>query len=68
MFIQKKKNKSGSTSVHILQKVKGRNRIVKSLGFSFAENEIEGMLQQARDLLPRLFDQMTIFDEPLPIL
>jgi len=64
MFIQKKKNRSGSTSVHILQKVMGRNRIVKSLGFSFEKDEIESKLHQARELLPRLFDQMTIFDEP----
>lgn len=64
MFIQKKKNRSGSTSVHILQKVMGRNRIVKTLGFSFEKDEIESKLHQARELLPRLFDQMTIFDEP----
>ncbi len=64
MFIRKKKNRSGSTSVHILQKVMGRNRIVKSLGFSFEKDEIERKLQKARELLPRLFDQMTIFDEP----
>lgn len=67
MFILKKKNKSGSTSVHILQKVKGKNRIIRTMGFSLAEDEIERMVQQARELLPRLFDQMTIFDEPSPL-
>ena len=64
MFILKKKNKSGSTSVYILQKVKGKNHIIRTMGFSFAEDEINHMVQQARELLPRLFDQMTIFDEP----
>lgn len=37
---------------------------MKSLGFSFEKDEIERKLHQARELLPRLFDQMTIFDEP----
>lgn len=67
MFILKKKNKSGSTSVHILQKVNGKNRIIRTMGFSFAEDDIERMEQQAREMLPRLFDQMTIFDEPSPV-
>jgi hypothetical protein len=32
MFIRQKQNKSGSTSVHIVSKARGKYKIVKSIG------------------------------------
>lgn len=48
MFINRSKNKSGTVSVHVLQK-RGRNNVlVKSFGSSRDEKEIERMVEQAR--------------------
>ena len=48
MFINKSRNKSGMTSVRVLEK-RGRNNVlVKSMGSSRDEKEIERMVEQAK--------------------
>lgn len=53
MFINRSRNKSGTTSVRVLQK-RGRNNVlVKSFGSSRDESEIERMVIQAREFILR---------------
>lgn len=51
MFINRSKNKSGTTSVRVLQKRDGNNVLVKSIGSSRDESEIERMVEQAQDFI-----------------
>jgi hypothetical protein len=41
MFLRKKKNKSGSTSVQIISKERGKYKVVKTIGSSNNEQEIQ---------------------------
>ena len=53
MFINKSRNKSGMTSVRVLEK-RGRNNVlVKSMGSSRDEKEIERMVEQAKVFIKR---------------
>lgn len=63
MFVRKKKNSSGSTSIQIIQKQKGKYKVVKTLGSSFDEKEIEKIYWQAQEAIPNLFNQLTLFHE-----
>lgn len=53
MFINRSRNKSGTTSVRVLQKRGGNNVLVKSFGSSRDESEIERMVKQAREFILR---------------
>ena len=64
MFIRKKKNKSGSTSVQIIQKQQGKYKVVKSLGASYEEHVIEEYYRLAQEAILRMFNQLTFFEEP----
>lgn len=62
MFVRKKKNKSGSVSIQIIDKVDRKNKILETIGCSSKIEEIELLYQQAlRELLnyygPTLFDK-----------
>ena len=59
MFIRKKRNKSGSVSVQIVQKVGRKNQLVQSIGCSSDDKEIEALYQEAQMLLPSLQKQST---------
>ncbi|RCW38351.1 IS1634 family transposase [Marinilabilia salmonicolor] len=63
MFIRKKRNKSGTTSVQIIQKVKRSNKILKTIGSSSNPSEIEKLYQKALYEMPRLYGA-TLFDSP----
>lgn len=53
MFINKSRNKSGTTSVRVPEK-RGRNNVlVKSMGSSRDEKEIERMVEQAKVFIKR---------------
>jgi len=64
MFIRKKKNRSGSVSIQIIQKQQGNYTVIKTLGSSKEEEEIDRLYRQAQEAIPRLFNQITLFDEP----
>lgn len=49
MFVRKKKNNSGSTSIQIIQKQKGKYKVVKTLGPFFDEEEIKKIYRQAQE-------------------
>lgn len=64
MFVRKKSNNSGSTSVQIIQKQQGKYIVLKTLGSSKDEEEIDRLFRQAQEAIPRLFNQITVFDDP----
>jgi len=63
MFVVKKKNKSGSISVQIVQKVNRINKTLKIIGTSSDPEEIESLYKQALYEMPRLYGA-TLFDPP----
>lgn len=64
MFVFKKKNRSGSTSVQIVQKVNRSNKVLKIIGTSSDPEEIECLYKQALFEMPRLYGA-TLFDTPI---
>jgi len=63
MFVRKKKNKSGSISIQIIQKVHRSNKVLKTIGSSSDPTEVERLYQQALYEMPRLYGA-TLFDQP----
>lgn len=61
MFIRKKPNPSGSLSVQVIQKVNGRNKILKTLGSATTQQEIEKLVDQARQEIERFSAQPRLF-------
>jgi len=60
MFVRKKKNPSGSISVQIIKKVNGKSKVIKTLGCSKDEEEINRLVElgkkQIKELEPNLFE------------
>jgi len=65
MFIRQKKNRSGSISVQIIQKIGRINKVVRTIGCSSNQEDIDKLQQQAEYEKERLFGP-TLFD-PIPI-
>lgn len=63
MFIRKKLNKSGSTSIQIIHKVNRSNKVIKTIGSSSDPLEIERLYHKALYEMPRLYGA-TLFDAP----
>ena len=65
MFIYKKINKSGSTTVQIIHKFQRENRIIKTIGTSFDNKEIDKFYRIAQSTIPKIFNQLTLFDDSI---
>ena len=64
MFVRKKKNRSGSISIQIIDKSYGTYRVLKTIGSASDEIEIERLYREATEEIPRLFNQLTLsFDQ-----
>lgn len=63
MFIRKKRNASGSITVQILHKYKGKNHHIKTIGTSNEPEEVDFLYLEAQKCLPGLFNQLSIFAE-----
>jgi len=61
MFIRKKPNPSGSISIQVIQKVNNRNQILKILGSATTQQEIEKLVNLARQEIERLSAQPKLF-------
>jgi hypothetical protein len=61
MFIRKKQNKSGSTSVQIISKSNGSYKVVKSMGSSDTEEGVTLLLYQAKHELYKIQQQCSLF-------
>lgn len=62
MFIRKKKNKSGSTSVVILDKSSGKSKVIKTIGSTKKPERVESLVLRAQQYIqdkqgqPKLFN------------
>jgi len=63
MFVRKKRNKSGSTSIQIIQKLKGKYKVVRTVGSSADTTELDRLYQEAQELIPKLFNQLTLYED-----
>jgi len=65
MFIRKKKNSTGTTSVHIIEKIHGKQRLVKSLGYGRSELEISNLEILAHQEISRILkqDELSLFEQ-----
>jgi transposase len=61
MFIRKKKNSSGSVSIQVIQKINGRNKILKIIGSAITQQEIDKLISHARQEIERLTAQPKLF-------
>ncbi|WP_418641264.1 hypothetical protein, partial [Sulfurimonas sp. ST-27] len=72
MYVRKKKNSSGSVSIQIIKKVKGRSKVIESIGCSKDSDEIEELLKKGKErikeLEPTLFDNIEQEDKKLKFL
>ena len=63
MFVRKKKNKSGSTSIQILMKVGRKNRLLKTVGCAKTKREEELLILMANNELKQLQGTQSLFEE-----
>ncbi len=61
MFVRKKLNPSGSTSVQIITKSRGKYKVVKSIGCSCNEQEVQKLLYLGKIEVERLDSQSGLF-------
>lgn len=61
MFVRRKKNKSGSTSVQVISKAAGRYSVVRTIGSSSSERRIEELVEEGREEISRLEGQPGLF-------
>jgi transposase len=63
MFVKKKKNRSGTTSVVIVSKDNGKTNYIKTIGTAWEESEIENLYQQGKKWLADYLGNRDIFTE-----
>ena len=61
MFVRTKRNSSGSTSVQVISKARGRYKVVKSLGSATTQQEIDQLVQSAQQEIDRLSKPQKLF-------
>lgn len=61
VFLRKLKNRSGSTSVQIIQKSRGKYRVIKTIGSSKDEQQIQRLWYAGKQEMERLSSQGTLF-------
>ncbi len=60
MFIRKKKNKSGNTSIQVIDKSSGKYKVIQTIGCASNKEDENELYQRAHDLLPTLTKQSRI--------
>ena len=61
MFIRELKNRSGSVSIQIISKARGRYKVVKTIGSATGRREIERLKQLARQEIENIERQSPLF-------
>jgi transposase len=61
MYIRKLKNRSGSVSVQVIQKVRGHYKVLKTVGCATTQRAIEALENQARQVIEELSGQRRLF-------
>ena len=62
MFVRKLKNRSGSLSVQVIQKVRGKYKVVKTVGCATTQREIEHLTNLAKQEIDKLSSQSKLFE------
>lgn len=60
VFIRKKKNKSGSASIQIIDKSSGKYKVIKTVGCADNKQQEKDLIEQAYELFPTLTQQTSI--------
>ena len=68
MFIRENKNRSGSISVQVIEKIKGKNKVIFSVGSSTSPQKIELLKAKAKDYIENRRGALPLFTEPEDIL
>lgn len=61
MFVRKLKNRSGSLSIQVIQKVRGKYKVVKTVGCATTRREIEHLSNLAKQEIDKLSLQSKLF-------
>lgn len=68
MFVRPKKNASGSVSIQIISKSRGKYKVVKTLGSATTRQEIERLTRLAEQEIKRLSEPLSLFSSQDDIL
>ena len=63
MFVRKKKNKSGTLSIQIISKTRGKYKVIRTIGCAKTKREEELMILLANTELERLEGHQSLFVE-----
>lgn len=63
MFVRKNKNKSGSVSIQIVQKIKRKNKVFKTIGIANTKREEDLLILLANNEIDRLKGFSPLFIE-----
>jgi len=61
MFLRKLKNRSGSISVQIISKYNGKYKVIKTIGSSINEQELQKLIFLGKQEMERLSAQRKLF-------
>lgn len=61
MFLRKLGNRSGSVSIQIIQKVKGKSKVVRTIGCAESEQEIQKLWHIGKQEISRISNQPKLF-------
>jgi transposase len=61
MFVREKRNASGSISIQIISKARGRYKVVKSLGSATTRQEIDNLIHEAEQQIEKLSEPLPLF-------
>ena len=65
MYIRKLKNRSGSTSVQIISKARGRYKVIKSMGSATDQQEINRLVSLANQEIEKMSEQLPLFSSEM---
>lgn len=61
MFVRKLKNRSGSLSVQVIQKVRGKYKVIKTVGCATTQRKAEELVNLAKQEIEKLSQQPSLF-------
>lgn len=61
MFVRKLKNRSGSHSVQVIQKVRGKYKVIKTVGCATTQHQTEALVHLAKQEIEKLVQQPSLF-------
>jgi hypothetical protein len=68
MFVRPKENRSGSISIQIISKARGRYKVVKTLGSATTRQEIDRLSRLAEQEIERLSEPLPLFSSANDVL